>query len=139
MRPRLLEEICTLGKIDETYHATLEAIILRIEKDGCQVMTRTDISSSTYEAYPNGLRIARVSLKDVDDPMNIIWRLLHEYGHYKSGERNNSDRTIDREERAWKEAERLIADYPDLLARKDHFTQCREHDLGTYRKHLGLL
>jgi hypothetical protein len=135
----LLEEICTMGKLDLSYHSTLEKIISRIEKDGCSVMTRYDIKSSSYEPYADREPIARVSLKEVEDPLYIIWRLLHEYGHYLSGKRKPEDRTMDREELAWKYADELVRQYPDLHLRIDNFEKCKGQDLESYRRALGIV
>jgi len=139
MKARLLDEILTVGKLDAKYRSTLETIIVRIEADGCRVMTRYDISSSSYAAYSDGQSIARISLKDVDEPMNIIWRLLHEYGHFLTGKIKLNDSMIDREERAWQYADDLVKEYPDLLLRINEYERCKAHDLKTYREYLGLL
>ena len=138
MKARLIDEIFTVGKLNPMYRATLEEIIVRIEADGCQVMTRYDISSSSYEAYSDGQCIARVSLKDVDEPMNIVWRLLHEYGHFLSGQIQLNDRMIDREERAWQYADDL-KEYPDLLLCIHDYERCKAHDIKTYQEFLGLI
>ena len=133
MRPRLVEEICAKTKLDVGYHNTLATIIARIEGGGCEVLTRDDGIPSSYDPYTSRPPIIRVNLRDVDDPLNIFWRLFHEYGHHLSGDRQKGDHDLDREELAWQKADELIVEYPDLLLCKDDYERCREHDLNTYR------
>jgi hypothetical protein len=131
MQPRLLDEICAKAKLESLFRPVLEKIIIRIEEGGCTVMTRYDISSSSYQPYREP--IIRVSLKNVGEPLNVIWRLLHEYGHYLSGPLKPGDLPLQREELAWKQADQLVQEYPELILRMEDYKRCKEHDLNTYR------
>jgi hypothetical protein len=133
MRPRLLEEICAKAKLDVAYSGTLATIIGRIEADDCEVFTRADGLPSSYEHYTDRPSIIRISLINVGEPLNIIWRLLHEYGHHLSGKRQAEDQDIVREKLAWKHADGLVQEYPDLILRINDYERCKEHDLETYR------
>ena len=138
MRPTLLDEICTKGGLELSYRSVLERIIIRIEKDGCIVTTRYDMKSSSYDTNIES-DIIRVSLKDVEEPLNIIWRLLHEYGHYLSGRAKVGDQKMQREDLAWKHADTLVREYPELLPRIDDYERCKEQDLNSYRRALCLI
>ena len=133
MRPRILDEICARAKLESSYRSVLERIIIRIEEDGCSVMTRDDIKSSSYQPYIDREPIIRVSLKNVGEPLNVIWRLLHEYGHYLSGPLEPGNLPLQREELAWKQSDQLVQEYPELLLKIDDYERCKEHDLNTYR------
>lgn len=84
MNPRLVDEICSVGKL-ESYRIVLEEILIRIHNNGCRVSTRYDVDFSNFwEDLEKGNRI-QVSLRKVEKPLDIIWKLLHEFGHHLSG------------------------------------------------------
>ena len=133
MRPRLVEEICAKAKLELPYRGLLEQIITRVEAGGCDVMTREDGKPSSYDPYTDRPPIIRLNLKDVETPFKIFWDLLHEYGHHLSGKRQPEDQDMARETLAWKHADLLVHEYPDLLLRMDEYERSKEHDLNTYR------
>lgn len=46
------------------------------------------------------------------------------------------DITIEREQLAWKFADKLINQYPDLIGNMDDYEKCKAHDLNSYASHL---
>jgi Zn-dependent peptidase ImmA (M78 family) len=137
MRPRLLEEICAKAKLEIRYAALLEEVVTRIEAGGCEVYTREDGKPSSYDPYTDRPPIIRLNVKDVEAPFNVFWDLLHEYGHHLSGKRQEEDQTLAREEFAWKHADVLVRQCPDLLLRMGDYERSQEHDLNTYRAYFG--
>jgi hypothetical protein len=131
--PIILDEICSMAKL-EPFRATLEAILLRIHAQGCIVWTRTDITASSFLAEPEP--VIRVSLLNVEEPLNVIWRLLHEFGHFLSPVAKQEDDKMEREELAWRKADELVKEYPTLVVHMDKYEQCKEQDLDTYRRFL---
>lgn len=132
-RERLIDEICDNAQLQD-YRATLTQLVAMIEDDWCKVYADYSRKASSYNVTIDEAPIIRISLLVVKEPINVIWRLLHEYGHHLSGPRYPADTKIFREELAWKYAEPLLEKYPELLKRKVEFDQCRDHDLGTYYK-----
>jgi len=133
MRSRLIEETCTKAKLDTRYSGTLEKIIKRIEAGGCEVMAREDGVPSSYTPYTDRPPIIRINLNRVEEPLNVFWRLLHEYEHHLSGTRQEMDQTMAREEVAWEKADAIVQEYPYLLPLIADYSRCKAHDLNTYR------
>ena len=130
---RLLDEVCSVGKLED-YRETLRYIFLLINESGCKVSTRYDVGySNINDSVENGSHI-RISLVAVQYPLDIIWKLLHEYGHFLSGKRQPTDSTIYREELAWKYADELLERYPELVIHKDAYERCKEECLISYRR-----
>jgi hypothetical protein len=78
--PRTLEEICRVAGLDE-YRAVLADIISRINVTGCRVATKyIEQKSTLYWSEPGGPLI-RVNLQGNEEPLHVIWALLHEQGH----------------------------------------------------------
>jgi hypothetical protein len=125
--PRLVDEICDIGKLKE-FRSPLTDLITRIYAEGLKVSTRYDIGqSSIFRGH------IRVTLVGVIEPLDIIWEMMHEYGHFLSGERKPEDSDIQREEMAWSYADKLISSFPELLKHRDAYTICRERCLKSYR------
>ena len=138
MKSRLIDEISTIGKLED-YRNTLEDILVLIHNDGCRVSTRYDVVYSNIGENLEYGRYIQVSLKNVSKPLDIIWKLLHEYGHYLSGVKESKDFTIEREVLAWDNAEKMVMTYPDLVAKIWDFNQCKMECLDSYRRMNGNL
>ncbi|WP_276504974.1 hypothetical protein [Terrimonas pollutisoli] len=130
---RFLNEVCFEGKL-EAYRNTLSQLFSLISKNGCRVSARYDVGYSNIEESVENSNHIRISLIAVEDPLDIIWKLLHEYGHFLSGKRKPDDLTIQREELAWSFADELIKDYPDLLVHQDAYIRCKQECLNSYRR-----
>lgn len=79
-----------------------------------------------------------VCLKQRPDPLTLIWSLAHELGHLQQEEPNAKERrefTLEkfhREEDAWKNAERWLADQPLFWYQWEHFFRFRHERLESY-------
>jgi len=133
MNPRLIDEICTIGKLEQ-YRKTLTSILTIIQNNGCSISTRYDVRYSNIEQNIGSSSRIRVSMINVANPLDIIWKLLHEYGHYLSGPKMLKDTLMQREELAWTYADKLVQLYPDLVAKIDDYETCKEVCLDSYRK-----
>ncbi|SFE64092.1 hypothetical protein SAMN05518672_108207 [Chitinophaga sp. CF118] len=130
-RERLIDEICETAHLQD-YRTVVTEIVIMIEADGCKVYTDHSRTASSYTSPMGQEPIIRVSLLWVRQPLTVVWRLLHEYGHHLSGPRIAEDTDIIREELAWNHAEVILQNYPQLLEMKMDFQQCKDHDLETY-------
>ena len=136
-KQRKLDEFCSEGNL-EHYREELRVIFDMIELGGCNISSRTDEHSSQHSFSKEGCMI-RVSLKSCyDDPLDIIWTILHEYGHHLSGMsavgRLSREHKLDRERKAWDHAEKLLPQFPRLFQNKEAFNHYREQCLNTYNE-----
>jgi hypothetical protein len=125
--PRLIDEICQVGKLED-YRMPLTDLITRIYADGLKVSTRYDVGHSSIL---NGH--VRVTLIGVIHPLDIIWELIHEYGHFLSGERKPEDTDLEREEKAWFYADKLIVSFPHLVPHYEKYNICKQRCLKSYQ------
>ncbi|TMI73287.1 MAG: hypothetical protein E6H09_07760 [Bacteroidetes bacterium] len=136
-RDRLLNELCKNGNLED-HRVPLSCLLDLIIESGVKVSTRYDKSSSNYEAYfESDLRI-RISLLNVVDPLDVIWKIMHEFGHYLSGKREPEDSTMDREEQAWIHADKILQQFPYFLSFKDKYEACKQNCLHSYREYFKL-
>jgi hypothetical protein len=78
--PRTLDEICKVASL-EAYRPVLERIIRSINALDCRLATKYNEQKSTlYWSEPGGPLI-RVNLLFNEEPLHVIWALLHEQGH----------------------------------------------------------
>ena len=132
-KSRLLNEICDVGMLEE-YRNVVDVLLEMIIKKGCRISIRYDVEySNIVDAVDHGSHI-RVSLKNVKDPLDIIWKLLHEYGHFLSGKTKSNTSILEREELAWRYADEIVKSFPELLAHKEAYNKCKELCLNTYRE-----
>lgn len=131
MHPRLLDEFCDKGKL-EPHRETLFQILSDIHENGCKVSARYDADYSNIDpntVKPNHIRI---SLSKVSKPLDVIWILLHEYGHYLSGPRKTQDTKIYREELAWQLADNELKKYVNLHSEMESYETCKNKCLQSY-------
>jgi hypothetical protein len=129
---RLLNEVCEVGKLEEFRH-TLNQLFDEIGQSGCKVSARYDVEySNIQDSIEHGSHI-RISLKNVGNPIDIIWKLLHEYGHFLSGNRKVGDSILQREELAWSHADNVLKNYPQLILLEESYDRCKEKCLNSYR------
>ena len=132
---RLLSEVCAVGNLDD-YRHTLTILFRVIKASECKLSTRYDVEYSNIEdSIEHGNHI-RISLKNVENPLDIVWKLLHEYGHFLSGRRKKADSILEREELAWNFADNLVKNYPQLMLEKKSYDKCKEECLNSYRRFL---
>lgn len=135
---RTIDEFCDLGNLED-YREVIAQIFKEIEADGCKIAARTDGVVSQHEHNANDC-IMRISLvKDhYTKPIEIIWTILHEFGHHqdplRKEDENDSERRLQSEEKAWSWAESKLDDFKELLAEKDSFLNFKQKCLHTYSR-----
>lgn len=134
-RQQLLDEFCDRGQLEE-YRQVLDQIFNTIYAVGVKISARYDVEFSNFEAYDNQDERIRISLKNVDIPLDVIWILFHEFGHFQSDKKKPTDTEIYREELAWGYADITFGQYPELSEKIDSYELCKKRCLNTYyRKH----
>lgn len=132
----LLQELIKFGKLED-YAAELQDIIERIRQDDCEISTIYNDKCSRLEfskikSFKNRIRL---SLADIRlHPLDLIWDLLHEFGHHQSGLKQDNDIELEREELAWKLAEIELAKYPRLAEEIESFNLRKASCLKTYHR-----
>ena len=128
---QLTREICYRTKSDNLFD-----IIHTIVSDICQhrvgiVITdyyeTTSIEFSKSEFYD---AIIRLKIKDDETTEQVLWNILHEYGHFLSGKPDKI--SITREIEAWNKAYLVLLKYPQLVSLEQSFFGHQEICLGTY-------
>lgn len=135
--PRLLDEICANGKLEE-FRDTIKEILDEIHQRGCKVSTQYVRPTSSFEWYTPHPPMIRVKMHLNDQPLHIVWALLHEYGHFLSGKRQASDEKMGRENLAWKHADKLVSQFPQLSKHNASYSKYRKTCLKTYEEGLQL-
>lgn len=130
-RSQLINEICKNGLLED-YRDTIELILKEIFKNGAKVSCKYNETPSNIDPDRVRPHHIRVSMIQVKDPINIIWNILHEYGHYLDWPVKVKDSRIDREETAWKYAELMLRRYTQLLKEIEKFDIYKNWCLGTY-------
>lgn len=131
-----LNEFCKVGYL-EPYRNELSDIFDLIDSEDCNISSRTDEFSSQH-IYDNETCRIRISLqRRYDDPIEIVWTILHEFGHHCSGRaprvRLNKEQKVIREQLAWEYAEDMLCQFPKLLERKQEFISYMQKCLSTYQ------
>ena len=90
-RIELIDEFDKNGKL-EPFRELITKILDEIHDRGVQVSIRYDVDFANFEDFaPAESKRIRVSLKNVKDPLEIIWVLFREYGHFLSHPRGNGN------------------------------------------------
>ena len=133
MKDQLIQEIISNGKLKK-YESTVRLIVKEIIDFNCKISVRYNSEASVTEMDPKGLKPPhiRISLKNKEKPIRIIWDILHEFGHCKSGPRAKTDTNSVREKLAWHHAEKVFQKYPDLKKEHNDFLEYKEICLKTY-------
>ncbi len=128
----LLDEFCTNGYL-YNYRSTLEIIFRQVLNDGCNISTRYDSHQSCHSKNcDNGRCRIWISLvpKRYNRPEDIIWTILHEFGHHfaplSKEDENNIDKRIQNEEGAWDWAEQKVYTIDELKNQIDKFRLIRQ-------------
>lgn len=136
-----IHEFFSNGKIyDSGYETIIVKIINRIYKVGFSFALDYAVAESRISW---GEKQVWIRIKKETTPIQYAWNLLHEYGHYLSGEQPANYTELDelaREEEAWDNALKEIqTNYPILLNELEDFNSHREFCLKNYRlKHNDL-
>jgi hypothetical protein len=136
-RQQRIDEFCDRGNL-EPHRDVLTRILDDLGEDDVSISARYDALYSAYEPYLEQGKFIRVSLLNVEIPLDVIWIMLHEYGHYESGAIQPNDTQIYREELAWEYARKRMQNYPELAIETESFEKCRQRCLNSYYRKHGL-
>ena len=139
---KLVDEFCAKGSLHE-YSEILYSIFERIKEAGCRISAREDSAISNHDFETDKCQIRISLLKVYDDPLEIIWTILHEFGHHLSGriDRAKLDDPIfrmAREQEAWDRARIEVLIYPVLADNISHFDSYSLRLLDNYKRKLDL-
>lgn len=127
----VVQEIISVSGLIE-YEEVLKDIIHEIHNRVFNLSCRYDSNQSVIEWESS---LIRISVKRGNDHgINILWDLLHEFGHLLDLKPNNNDPGIKREISAWNNAEKFIKSYPELKLKYDSFLMRRNECLKTYQE-----
>ena len=130
---RKTKELCEKAKLYE-FRSTIKKIFTEILDSGCKYGIVDIAYRTAIERSSDSGRIIRLKIEKNEPPIWALWKLLHEYGHYQSGEKKPGDKTLDREVLAWKYAEADVKKYPDLIPYIKDFYNRRDYCLESYRR-----
>jgi len=109
-KEQLVNALCANGHL-EIYRETINDLLDEINAAGatvsCNNVAALNIDPS--EDRPSHIRVSMIQVKI---PLNIVWNILHEFGHYQDYPRAPEHSTIQREITAWELAEQLVIKYP---------------------------
>lgn len=137
-REKLVNEFCVNGNL-EAYRDTLNKIFNDLEASSVKISARYDVDFSNFEDYgTSDQRRIRISLKNVVDPLDVLWVLFHEFGHFLSPKRKKGDDQVKREELAWQYADNTLKTYPELAAFSDSYEAYKKRCLNSYYRKYDL-
>jgi len=126
------------------YEKSIAPVIRSIYEANCGIICDEHLPFSHLAQTPFNKAENRpllfIGLKDRKDPLEVVWSLLHEYGHVQQGEPTLAEILKDgnakqaREKDAWNRAELIMAADPFLRQYAQHFSQYRDTLLGSYSK-----
>jgi hypothetical protein len=127
------------------YEKSIAPIIRSIYEANCGIVCDEHISFSHLEQTPfnktDNRPLLFIGLKDRKDPLDVVWSILHEYGHIQQGppgldevlKTENAEQA--REKDAWDRAQCMMEQDPALKIYARHFTDYRDALLSSYSKH----
>ncbi len=135
---RKVNEFCQMGNL-EGFRDILTEIFNEIAIKKCKISTRTDSGPACHTFQQENCLIRIPILNYVDNPIDSIWVILHEFGHHLSGdicitELHDHDVTLKRERLAWDYARTYVLKFPKLADRIEEFDTYAESCLASYRK-----
>lgn len=133
-KEQLVNELCVNGNLVK-FRETIYRMLTVIYQNGATVSCKYNETASNIDSNPERPKHIRVSMIQVKDPLNIVWNIMHEYGHYLDWPRIIDHTVIEREENAWKLAEIEIQKYPQLVKEIERFKKHRDWCLETYYTH----
>lgn len=136
-KEQLINELCKNGNLED-HRETIRAMLAEINSNGARVSCKYNVAASNLDPSLNERpTLIRVSMIDVKNRLDILWVMLHEYGHYLDWPRKPEDTIVTREETAWKIAERELQKYSHLIPEISSFKKYRDWCLMTYYKVYG--
>jgi hypothetical protein len=131
----IAKEFIAVGKLEE-FTNEINAIIQKITSRDCRISTHYILKNKSSILFESTGSIIRIEMSDRSIPIEIIWDILHEYGHFLSGKPETQNANLNREILAWNFAQKELDFYPKLLGLLPDFIAYREHCLDTYRSNL---
>lgn len=128
---KLADEICKVGNL-EPFRDAIKYIFEIIKEKPCKISFHYNKNEPSSCAFLNGNAHIRVGIKNRPRPLIILWDLLHEYGHFVSGERKENDTDISREMVAWQHATETFIKLPWLLWYADDFQNYMAQCIDSY-------
>ncbi len=135
-KEQLIDELCANGHLEE-YRETIRALLTEINDNGAYVSCKYNEAASNIDPSFERPKHIRASMINVKTPLNIIWVILHEYGHYLDWPRNPEHLVVQREEKAWQIAEEVLIKHPQLTPNIAGFYMHREWCLDSYYRNYG--
>ena len=135
----LIDEICVNGKL-EVHRKVIEDIFSAFELKPCSIACKYNGTPSVTEFNPNGT-IIRLDVKDRESPLNIIWDLMHEYGHFFNGsidDKNDKNKIAISEYKAWRFADEFFDCFLELQQYRTEFNKYRQVCFSSYIEALQL-
>jgi hypothetical protein len=137
-KEQLLNELCKNGRVED-HRETIRAMLAEINRNGARVACKYNETASNLDpSLDERPELIRVSLVGVKNRLDILWGILHEYGHYLDWPRKPEDSVITREETAWRIAEQQLQQYPQLVPEIAGFRQYRNWCLNSYYRYYGV-
>jgi hypothetical protein len=138
---RRTEEICVNGNVLD-YQAEITLIVQAIIGEGCEICCNYVNDCSRLEQTLDDTRPNRIwiSVRKVRaTPIHIVWDIMHEFGHHRSGRPEREEvedpvRRLRREEIAWDKALKQLEDFPTLKLGMADFLDYKDFCLFQYRK-----
>lgn len=134
---RLTSEICTLtdsNKLEEV----ISKIILDILENNVSITLSKFHETTSIEFRESGSYKAMIKLhvKDKMTTEDVIWDILHEFGHFLSGKPENKSPSLIREVEAWNRGYLILSNYSDLMFLESNYFAYQTSCLETYFKKL---
>lgn len=109
----------------EEYQDVLNSLIDEILNSNCLLsICDTCITSLIEQSVDNSKQDhIRISLKNIEKPIHVIWSILHEFGHHESGKPNGTERSIEREQEAWERGLKKLQEFPELKSEEGDYRQ----------------
>src|SRR5438105_312416 len=131
-RELLINEFCFKAKLSN-FREFLTSIITEIEnsdcKIGCNDIERTSVLRPTENGY-----LIHIGLIE-KEPLHVLWDILHEFGHFQSGHKENHEIEYKREIEAWGFAHLKMMKYAELVPHENNFKLYKEDCVASYRKY----
>ncbi len=132
-----VNEFCKKGELYD-YRDILLKIFEDIVKKGCWIYPVEIFGDEKSSHQINGTCChIEISLKSnqYSNPLDIIWTILHEFGHHLSGLPNGKEKSIERERQAWDLGQKILNEFPKLKVKEKDFENFRDTCLINYKKY----
>jgi hypothetical protein len=134
---RLKREIVQNGNLIE-FETAIGDIIQNIIESNCDISCdytceNSRISQSIDNSFKSHIWLGFKNIKE--KPNQIIWDILHEYGHHLSGKADGKEKTRERERVAWDLGLKQLSCFPELTGYVDNYKSYRDKCLKTYILH----